>query len=116
MPGDPEGLLDPFSALTFIAAHTERVRLGTGICLVPQRQPVYTAKMVSDLDYLSGGRVDFGVGIGWLKEEFENLGMDFSTRAARTEEYLLAMKALWSDGVAEFSGETRDAQALPFQP
>ena len=72
--------------------------------------------MVSDLDYLSGGRVDFGVGIGWLKEEFENLGMDFGTRAARTEEYLLAMKALWSDGVAEFSGETGDAQALPFQP
>ena len=59
LPGDPEGLLDPFSALTFIAAHTERVRLGTGICLVPQRQPVYTAKMVADLDYLSGGRVDF---------------------------------------------------------
>ena len=61
---------------------------------------------MADLDYLSGGRVDFGVGIGWLKEEFENLGMISDSRAARTEEYLLAMKALWSDGVAEFSGET----------
>ena len=68
IPGNPEGILDPFTALTFIAAHTQRVRLGTGICLVPQRQPVYTAKMVADVDYLSGGRVDFGVGIGWLKE------------------------------------------------
>ena len=67
IPGDPEGILDPFTALTFIAAHTERVRLGTGICLVPQRQPVYTAKMVADVDYLSNGRMDFGVGIGWLK-------------------------------------------------
>ena len=52
LPGDPEGLLDPFTALTFAAAHTERLRLGTGICLVPQRQPVYTAKMVADLDYI----------------------------------------------------------------
>ena len=116
LPGDPEGLLDPFSALTFIAAHTERVRLGTGICLVPQRQPVYTAKMVADLDYLSGGRVDFGVGIGWLKEEFENLGMDFATRAPRTEEYLLAMKALWSDGVSEFTGESVTLKACYFNP
>ena len=64
---------------TFIASVTQKVRLGTGICLVPQRQPVYTAKMVADVDFLSGGRVDFGVGIGWLKEEFDNLGMDFST-------------------------------------
>ena len=116
MPGDPEGLLDPFTALTFIAAHTERVRLGTGICLVPQRQPVYTAKMVADLDYLSGGRVDFGVGIGWLKEEFESLGMDFTSRAPRTEEYLLAMKALWSDGLAEFSGQTLTLKPCHFNP
>ena len=94
IPGNPEGILDPFTALTFIAAHTQRVRLGTGICLVPQRQPVYTAKMVADVDYLSGGRVDFGVGIGWLKEEFENLGMDFATRAARTEEFSLLIDGL----------------------
>ncbi len=116
MPGDPEGLLDPFTALTFIAAHTKRVRLGTGICLVPQRQAVYTAKMVADLDYLSGGRVDFGVGIGWLKEEFDNLGMDFSTRAVRTEEYLLAMKALWSPGISEFRGQTIELQPCHFNP
>ena len=116
MPGDPEGLLDPFTALTFIAAHTQRVRLGTGICLVPQRQPVYTAKMVSDLDYLSGGRVDFGVGIGWLKEEFQNLGMDFQGRGSRTEEYLLAMKALWSEGISEFKGQTVNLEPCHFNP
>lgn len=116
MPGDPEGLLDPFTALTFIAAHTQRVRLGTGICLVPQRQPVYTAKMVADVDYLSGGRVDFGVGIGWLKEEFQNLGMDFASRGARTEEYLVAMKALWSEGISEFKGQTLNLEPCHFNP
>lgn len=116
IPGDPEGILDPFTALTFIAAHTQKVRLGTGICLVPQRQPVYTAKMVADVDYLSNGRVDFGVGIGWLQEEFENLGMDFTSRATRTEEYILAMRALWSDGLSEFSGQTVTLQPCHFNP
>ena len=116
IPGNPEGLLDPFTALTFIAAHTQRVRLGTGICLVPQRQPVYTAKMVADLDYLSGGRVDFGVGIGWLKEEFDSLGMDFSTRASRTEEYIMVMRALWSEGISEFSGKTVELAPCHFNP
>ena len=100
IPGDPVGVLDPFSALTWIAAHTNTLRLGTGICLVPQRQPVYTAKAVADLDYLSGGRVDFGVGIGWLKEEFDNLQMDFANRASRCVEYLDVMRALWSPGVS----------------
>jgi probable F420-dependent oxidoreductase len=103
--GDPEGLLDPFSALTFIAARTQTIRLGTGICLVPQRQPVYTAKMVADLDYLSGGRVDFGIGIGWLAEEFAALGVPFSERAARCEDYVGAMKALWTQDVAEYAGK-----------
>ena len=64
IPGEPVGVIDPFAALTWVASHTKTLRLGTGICLVPQRQPVYTAKAVADLDYLSGGRVDFGVGIG----------------------------------------------------
>ena len=65
--GGDTGLLEPLTALTYLAAVTDRVRLGTGICLVPQRNPVYTAKQVADLDVLSGGRVDFGVGIGWLR-------------------------------------------------
>ncbi len=116
IPGDPVGLLDPFTALTFIASHTSRVRLATGICLVPQRQPVYTAKMVADVDFLSGGRVDFGVGIGWLKEEFDNLGADFSRRARLCDEYIDAMKALWSEGVTEFSGETVTLTPCHFNP
>jgi len=116
VPGNPEGVLDPFTALTFVAAHTKRIRLGTGICLVPQRQPVYTAKMVADLDYLSGGRVDFGVGIGWLAEEFQALGMSFATRARRCAEYIDAMKALWADGIASYSGETLQIQRCYFNP
>ncbi|MEM7094654.1 MAG: LLM class F420-dependent oxidoreductase [Actinomycetota bacterium] len=116
VPGNPDGVLDPFTALTFIAANTTTLRLGTGICLVPQRQPVYTAKMVADVDYLSGGRVDFGIGIGWLEEEFEALGMDFSARAARTNEYMAAMKACWGPDPVNFSGETVSITNAQFNP
>lgn len=105
LPGDPDGVLDPFTALTFLAAHTYRVRLGTGICLVPQRHPVYTAKQVADLDYLSGGRFDFGVGVGWLKEEFDALGVPFEGRGARTEEWLRVMRALWEQDVTHYESE-----------
>jgi len=114
--GNPKGLIDPFAALTFVAAHTRRIRLGTGICLVPQRQPIYTARLVADLDYLSRGRVDFGIGIGWLEEEFAALGVDFSTRAARCTEYVAAMKALWTQDVAEFHGQTIDISPCYFNP
>ncbi len=116
IPGDPEGILDPFSALMFIAGCTSRVRLGTGICLVPQRNPVYTAKAVADLDYLSGGRVNFGVGIGWLREEFDNLQMQFAGRGARTLEYLEVMQALWGPGLAEYQGEHYRLSACHFNP
>jgi len=103
--GDPKSLLDPFSALTFIAASTTRIRLGTGICLVPQRNPVYTAKQVADLDYLSGGRFDFGIGIGWLREEFEALGVPWANRAGRTLECIEVMKTLWCDEISSHDGE-----------
>ena len=116
IPGDPVGLLDPFTALTFIAAHTQKVRLGTGVCLVPQRQPVYTAKMVADVDFLSSGRFDFGVGVGWLKEEFDNLGADFGRRGKLCDEYIEVMKALWSQGVARFDGRTVTLSPCHFNP
>lgn len=103
--GGERGLLEPVTALAFIAAQTERLRLGTGICLVPQRNPVYTAKEIAALDYLSGGRVDFGVGIGWLEEEFKALGVPFAQRGARCREYLAVIESLWRDEVSSFSGE-----------
>lgn len=99
------GFLDPFLALSFIAAGTRTLRLGTGICLVPQRNPVYTAKAVSDLDWMSGGRVDFGVGVGWLAEEFRALGVPFERRGARCRAYLRLMQRLWSDPVSCYESE-----------
>lgn len=116
VPGNPNGVLEPFSVLSFVAAHTSTLRLGTGICLVPQRQPVYTAKMVADLDYLSGGRVDFGIGIGWLAEEFVALGLDFADRAARCNEYIDVMKACWGEDPVNFSGETVSISNAWFNP
>ncbi len=98
-------ILDPFLALTYAAAVTEKIRLGTGICLVPERQPLTMAKEVATLDRLSGGRFDFGVGIGWLREEFEALQVSWPKRAARTRDYLAAMKKVWTDAESEHHGE-----------
>ena len=103
--GGDRGMIEPITALSFMAAKTERIRLGTGICLVPQRNPVYTAKEIAAVDYLSGGRVDFGVGVGWMKEEFAALGVPFERRGARCREYLDVIASLWSDDVSSYSGE-----------
>jgi probable F420-dependent oxidoreductase len=103
--GGDTGLLEPLTALTYIAAVTDTLRLGTGICLVAQRNPVYTAKQVADLDVLSGGRVEFGVGAGWLKEEFDALGMPFDRRGRRTREHIEAMRSLWADEISSYQGE-----------
>jgi probable F420-dependent oxidoreductase len=105
IPGAPTGLLDPFSSLTFAAAHTSKIRLGTGICLVPQRNPVYCAKQVADLDFLSDGRFDFGVGIGWLREEFEALGVPWERRADRTLQALDVMRSLWTEKTSTLRGD-----------
>lgn len=114
--GADSGMLEPLTALTYLAAVTDRVRLGTGICLVPQRNPVYTAKQVTDLDNLSGGRVDFGIGVGWLREEFEAVAMPFEKRGQRTDEHLEVMKALWTDEVSSFQGELYDLPACSMYP
>jgi probable F420-dependent oxidoreductase len=105
LPTTKVDFLDPFATLTFAAAHTKTVRLGTGICLVPEHNPVVLAKQVASLDKLSGGRLDFGVGIGWLAEEFAAVGVPWERRADRTREYLKAMKLLWSEEEPEFTGE-----------
>jgi probable F420-dependent oxidoreductase len=103
--GFGHGMVDPFIALTYLAAHTRRIRLGTAICLVPQRHPIYTAKAVSDVDYLSGGRLNLGVGVGWLKEEFDALGIPFEDRGTRTRECLKVMQTLWCDEVSQYRGK-----------
>ena len=99
------GMLELFTTLTFLAAATTRIRVGTAVCLVPQRNPVYTAKSVATADWLSGGRVDFGVGIGWLREEFAVLDMPFEPRAAVNAEYLAVMRSCWQDEVSSYEGE-----------
>jgi probable F420-dependent oxidoreductase len=114
--GDPRSLLDPFSALTFVAANTSTIRLGTGICLVPQRNPVYTARQVADLDYLSGGRFEFGIGIGWLREEFAALGIPWADRAGRTRECIGVMQTLWCDEISSFSGRFYTIEAAYQNP
>jgi probable F420-dependent oxidoreductase len=99
------GLLEPLSTLSFLAAHTTTVRLGTAMVLLPQRNPVYTAKEVSTLDWLSNGRVDFGVGVGWLEEEFNAVNVPWPRRGKRTDEYLEVLRALWCDDPSSFHGE-----------
>jgi probable F420-dependent oxidoreductase len=99
---------DPFVALSFAAAATKRLLLGTGICLIPERDPIVTAKCVASLDQLSGGRVVFGIGGGWNVEEMENHGARYNTRFKLMGERILAMKALWTEEAAEYHGEMVD--------
>jgi len=89
-------ILDPIVALTHLAAHTKRVKLGTGIIILPQRNPLVLAKELASLDVISGGRLIFGVGVGYLKPEFDALGIPFTKKGARTEDYLAAMLAIWT--------------------
>ncbi len=103
--GGESGILDPFAALAFLASVTRRIRLATGICLVPQRNPLYTAKEAATIDYLSNGRMVLGVGVGWLAEEFQALGVPFERRGARCREYLEVIRRLWCDPVSEYEGE-----------
>ncbi|MER8069400.1 LLM class F420-dependent oxidoreductase [Streptomyces sp. NPDC094034] len=100
--------LDPFVALSAVAAVTERILLGTGIALVVQRDPIITAKEVASLDLVSGGRFIFGVGIGWNEEEMENHGANPRTRGRLVDERLRAMRELWTKEKAEFHGEFVD--------
>lgn len=97
--------LDPFITLTFAAAVTSKIRLATGICLVPEHNPLVLAKEIASLDRLAKGRFALGVGIGWSAEEFAALGIPFERRAQRTREYIDVMRKLWSDGVASHRGE-----------
>ncbi|HJN51496.1 MAG: LLM class F420-dependent oxidoreductase [Pseudomonadales bacterium] len=98
-------LPDPLIWMAYVAARTTKIKLGTGILILPQHNPVITAKQIATLDVMSAGRILIGIGVGWLKEEFDALGAEFSTRAARTDEYVAAMRVLWSDEAPTFKGE-----------
>lgn len=104
VPADADWL-DPMIALAFAAAATDTIGIATGILLLPEHNPVLIAKQAASLDRLSGGRLTLGVGTGWSREEFDALGVPFERRAARTTEYVAAMRALWSSDVSSFSGE-----------
>jgi probable F420-dependent oxidoreductase len=99
-----EPILDPVTALTYCAAVTSRVRLGTGIIILPQRNPLVLAKELASLDRLSNGRLIFGIGVGYLEPEFRALGAPFEHRGAVTDEYLAAMRAIWTQDKPAFSG------------
>jgi len=107
---------DPLLTLAYVAALTTRIRLATGIFVVPLRNAFATAKAIATLDQLSHGRVIFGVGIGWLKEEFEAVGMKFEDRALRTREYLELMIELWSKSDPLYEGKTVSTRGMKFMP
>ena len=109
-------IIDPLVFLAAAAAATKSVRLGTGICLVPERNPIRLAKEVATLDLVSGGRFVFGIGAGWLQGEAEVLGADFPRRWAQTKEYVNAMKELWANPVSEFHGRWVDFPPIICDP
>lgn len=104
VPSDADWL-DPLVALAFVAATTSRIRLATGVLLLPQHNPVLVAKEAASLDVLSKGRFLLGIGIGWSSEEFTALGVPFQTRARRTRESVEVMRTLWRDDISSFEGE-----------
>ena len=107
---------DPLIWLAFAAAVTTKIRLATGILILPQRNPLIAAKEIASLDRLSNGRIDLGIGVGWLREEFDALGVPFEKRGARTDEYLRAIRVLWSETEAEYHGEFVDFAPVYCQP
>jgi probable F420-dependent oxidoreductase len=113
-PQDPA--LDPLLALAWAAAHTATIRLATGIVILPQRNPLVLAKQVASLDVLSGGRVIFGIGAGYLEPEFRAVGANFAERGAVTDEYLDAMQALWYDQHPAYHGRFADFAAIDAHP
>ena len=108
--------LDIFTSLAYLAALTSRIRLGTGICVLPQRNPVYTAKEAANVDWLSNGRLLFGVGLGWMAEEFKVVGAPFAQRGARTRSYIEVIKRLWCERMSEYHDDFYDLPPCRFYP
>lgn len=110
MLGEPEDRVElmPFTALAFLAAVTTKVRLGTATIVMPQRNPVYTALEAANVDWLSNGRMDLGIGVGWCKEEYRALAAPFENRGARSGSYVEVMKRIWCDDVSKYKDEFYD--------
>jgi probable F420-dependent oxidoreductase len=107
---------DPMLALAFAAGVTSRIKLATGVFVVPLRNPITTAKAVASLDVLSNGRVIFGIGVGWFAEEFAAAGASFDDRALRTREYIELMKELWTTEEPTYTGKTFSVKGVRFNP
>ena len=118
MPFQPEQpYCEPLSTLNYLAGCTQRVKLGTHVLILPYRDPVLTAKMVSTLDYISGGRVILGIGTGWMEEEFKALGKEtFSQRGSVTDEYIRIFKELWTSDDPEYQGHYSQFSGIKFYP
>ncbi len=112
IPDEYGRITDPFVSLARASAVTETIELGTGICLIPERNPLELAKEVATLDHFSGGRFLFGIGAGWLREETEIMGGDFDHRWGQTKDAVLAMKELWTQDEAEYHGKYYDFPAV----
>ena len=116
--GGAEDLIlpDPLIWMAHMAGATKSIKFGTAILILPQHSPVVCAAQVATLDYMSGGRALLGIGVGWLKEEFDAIGAPFERRGIRTDEYVAAMRALWANDCASFEGEFvqfKDTYCLP---
>ena len=110
------GMLDTVATFGYLAACTQTLRFGTGITLIPQRNPLYTAKEFATLDWLTGGRIDLGIGVGWCKEEVIACGYTFEDRGKRCDEILEMMQLLWTEPVAEYHGEFHDLPPCRMDP
>ncbi len=117
IPAEPDTPIpDPLIWLAYVAAAAPTLQLGTCILIVPQRNPLVLAKELATLDQLSGGRVELGLGVGWLKEEFDALGIEWARRGARNDEYVAAMRELWRGPHAEYHGEFVDFPKVTSSP
>ena len=109
-------IIEALMGLSYIAAVTSRVTLGTEVLVLPQREPTLVAKQVSTLDTLSGGRVRLGIGVGWQESEYEAMGEDFHTRGARMDEAIQVLRAYWGEARVDFSGKAYRAVAMAMEP
>ncbi|MBI4234103.1 MAG: LLM class F420-dependent oxidoreductase [Chloroflexi bacterium] len=114
--GPEDNILEPLTVLAYIAAQTQRVRLGVSALIIPYRNPVFTARILTTLDMLSHGRVILGAGVGWMREEFQALQANYEARGALTDEYLQVMRALWTQESPSFQGRYYKMEGIAFHP